>query len=107
MTRDQRRYEALRDLGCIACHLDGYHGVPPDVHHLVDKGYRKHSGGNQATVPLCPWHHRGQPPMDFTVAYMHATRGPSMHWHGKEFTNQYGSQRALLAKVNELITNKE
>lgn len=102
-SRDQRRYDALRNLGCIACHLDGYLGVPPDMHHLVDKGYRKHSGGNQATLPLCPWHHRGEPPTDFTVAYMHSTRGPSMHWHGKEFTHRYGSQRALLALVNEKI----
>jgi hypothetical protein len=100
---DLKRYDALHDLGCIACHLDGYRGVPAEMHHLVDKGYRKHSGGNNATLPLCEWHHRGQPPMDFTVAYMHSTRGPSMHWHGKEFTQRYGTQRELLAKVNEAI----
>jgi hypothetical protein len=102
-SRDQRRYEALQKIGCIACLLDGYPEVPGDVHHIVDKGYRRLSGGNQATMVLCKWHHVGQPPTDYTVAYMHSTRGPSMHWHGKEFTHRYGSQRALLAKVNELI----
>lgn len=100
---DKKRYDALHDLGCIACHIDGYMGVPADMHHLVDKGYRKHSGGNQSTLPLCKWHHQGEPIMDFTIGYMHAVRGPSMFHHGKEFARHYGTQRQLLAKVNELI----
>jgi hypothetical protein len=102
-SRDQQRYDALRKLGCIACHIDGYRGVPSDIHHLVDKGYRKHSGGNQATIPLCPWHHRSVPVGDFTLFYMRSVRGPSMALESKAFKERYGSQRELLAKVNELI----
>src|ERR1017187_653227 len=56
-SRDLKRYEALRAIGCIACSINGFSAGNAEIHHLVDKGYRKHSGGNQATIPLCPWHH--------------------------------------------------
>lgn len=103
-SRDVKRYEALRELGCIACHLDGGFKVP-EIHHLVDKGYRKHSGGNQATIPLCAWHHRGEPEMDKTVTQMRMMRGPSMTLERREFDKVYGSQRELLARVNELLSS--
>lgn len=102
-SRDLKRYEALRELGCIACQIMGYSWEPADIHHLVDNGYRKHSGGNQATIPLCPWHHRGQPFHGRTMTFTRNSRGPSMAHESKEFARVYGSQRELLAKVNELI----
>jgi hypothetical protein len=106
-TRDEKRYAALRQIGCIACVLKGY-TFPcghPEIHHLVDKGYRKHSGGNQATIPLGPWHHRGEPRIDYTATEMRAIWGPSMFAESKEFARLYGSQRDLLAKVNELLAS--
>jgi hypothetical protein len=103
MNRDQRRYDALQRIGCIACYLMGYPGIPCDVHHIVDKGYRKHSGGNSATIGLCPYHHRGQPLEGRTAVYMRHMYGPSLALEAKEFSYQYGSQRDLLAKVNELL----
>lgn len=107
MTRDQKRYAALRELGCIACRLgDHVPNGPVEIHHLVDKGYRKHSGGNQATIPLCVWHHRGDPPLDFTVRFMRHMYGPSMALESKLFSAAYGSQRELLAKVNQLLGAK-
>lgn len=106
-SRDLKRYDALREIGCMACRQVLRLHVLPEVHHLVDKGYRKHSGGNQATIPLCAWHHRGEPLMGFTCGDMRLMRGPSMFHESKEFSRQFGSQRQLLAKVNELITNKE
>ena len=104
-SRDAKRYAALRELGCIACLLNGTPQLAGNVeiNHLVDKGYRKHSGGNQATIPLCVWHHRGEPPMDFTVRYMREIAGPSMFHEGKAFTERYGTQRQLLGKVNEML----
>lgn len=105
-TRDLKRYEALRALGCIACRIerriDDDCG-PIEIHHLVDKGYRKHSGGNQATIPLGRWHHQGIPWIDITVTYMRAIYGPSKRLEGKEFTKVYGTDRDLLARVNELL----
>jgi hypothetical protein len=100
---DVKRYEALRSLGCIACWISGFNSVVPEIHHLVDKGYRKHSGGNQASIPLCSWHHRGEPRFDRTATYMRSWLGPSMRLESKEFARVYGSQRELLAKVNEMV----
>ena len=104
-SRDEKRYAALREIGCIACRLKGY-SIPcgmPEMHHLVDKGYRKHSGGNQATIPLGKWHHRGEVLIDYTATEMRQIWGPSMFHESKEFARLYGSQRDLLAKVNEML----
>lgn len=107
-SRDLKRYNALREMGCIACqHERGLVGVlPAEVHHLVDKGYRKHSGGNQATIPLCHWHHRGEPIMDHSVTWMRGMFGPSMRLESREFAKVYGTQRELLARVNDLLSAK-
>lgn len=102
-SRDEKRYAALRELGCIACWDTVRRHIVPEVHHLVDKGYRRHSGGNQATIPLCAWHHRGEPEMDVSMGYMRAMRGPSMLHEAKEFARTYGSQRELLARVNSQL----
>lgn len=103
-SRDQRRYERLHTIGCIACVISGHLACGKlDMHHLVDKGYRKHSGGNQATIPLGAWHHRGEPFMDTTATQMRLKFGPSMAHESKEFARIYGSQRELLARVNGLI----
>jgi|SRR6185437_2494416 len=105
-TRDETRYAALRELGCVACLLKGY-TIPcgyAEIHHLVDHGYRTHSGGNQATIPLGPWHHRGEPRIDYTATEMRQIWGPSMFHESKEFARLYGGQRELLAKVNEMLS---
>lgn len=104
-SRDLKRYDALREMGCVACRSErGLVGIlPAEVHHLVDKGYRKHSGGNQATIPLCHWHHRGEPIIDHSVTWMRNMFGPSMRLESKEFAKVYGTQRELLARVNEML----
>ena len=103
---DQKRYDALRAMGCIACRQESVSIatlLPVEIHHLVDKGYRKHSGGNQSTIPLCSWHHRGEPIMDHSVTWMRDQFGPSMFLEAKTFAEWYGAQRELLAKVNDTI----
>ena len=104
-SRDQRRYEKLVGFGCVACFLakNATEGGRIEIHHLVDRGYRKLSGGNQATIGLCSWHHRGEPHMDYTVQWMRFMYGPSMALESKEFARMYGSQRELLAVVNERL----
>jgi hypothetical protein len=99
---DLRRYDALQRYGCVACRIDGYHS-PGDIHHIVDKGYRKHSGGNQSTIPLCPWHHRGVPPMGHTNVTASHSFGWSMALNPRQFKLKYGEQRFLLDKVNREI----
>lgn len=104
MTRDQRRYQALYDLGCVCCLKRTGQYVPPQIHHLVDKGYRKHSGGNQSTVPLCPFHHQGLLPEGRTYEQIRSVYGPSMFHEAKEFARIFGSQRDLLAMTNEMLS---
>lgn len=106
-SRDERRYERLRAIGCIACFVGG-HGACGrlEMHHLVDKGYRKHSGGNQATIPLGLWHHQGQPFIDNTATQMRLRFGPSMFHESKEFARVFGTQRELLALTNEILAGR-
>lgn len=111
---DEARLKTIHALPCMACVKEG---VPQpsrtEAHHLVDKGYRKHSGGHQATLPLCGWHHRADvlgchaladPP---TISNCLMVYGPSLDAHKKRFVETYGSERELLAKVDQLIAGVE
>lgn len=90
---DLKRYDKLVRHGCVCCKALGFYSVP-EIHHIVDKGYRKHSGGNQATLPLCPTHHRGAP------AGTNEVTGPALSDGSKVFEACWGTQRQLLDKVN-------
>ena len=83
---------------CIVCGA-----WPAEAHHIVDNGYRRLSGGHQATIPLCPWHHRGEPLADVTVRATKELLGPSLARHKREFVARFGTERELLEKVNDLI----
>ena len=96
----QARFRALQDLGCICCLLECVGWMAPDIHHIVDKGYREHSGGDMATLPLCPWHHRGLTPEGMTTAYAIQRLGPSLKLDKKQFNRTYGGERRLLELVN-------
>lgn len=100
---DLKRYMALQEIGCVACLINGHPGTPGDVHHLVDKGTRKLSGGNKSTFVLCVWHHRGEPLFGHSVSYMQSVYGPSMALQSKHFAVVFGNQRDLLARTNAVI----
>jgi hypothetical protein len=106
-SRDQKRYAALREIGCIACLIAGREeqGGPTEIHHLVDKGSRKASGGNQSTIPLCRWCHRGEPIIAKGARYMRERFGPSMFLESRAFAQLYGSQRYLLSRVNDMLSS--
>jgi hypothetical protein len=93
MTKSDRiRFDKLHRIGCICCKLAGSGYRAPDIHHVLSGGRRI---GNKATLPLCPEHHRM--PSNGTVV------GPSLADGSKLFTARWGTQIALLAKVNKLI----
>lgn len=104
---DQERLDVIHNMPCICCHIEGVRQPSPtEAHHLVDKGYRKHSGGHRATLPLCAWHHRAEDPIRlWGKERMSIFYGPSLKYQGKRggFADHYGTERELLAKVNELI----
>lgn len=95
------RLEALASMPCKACQIEE---VPQpsrtEIHHIVDKGYRKHSGGHDATLPLCGWHHRGEPKQGFSSVLMRGYYGPSLALHKRDFVGHYGTERELLEAVN-------
>lgn len=60
--------------------------------------------GNEFTVPLCYWHHRGVLPPDCkTSTIAELTYGPSLAKSKRRFTEQYGTEAQLLQKVNNLL----
>lgn len=89
---DQIRFDKLHRLGCICCRKAGSGYRAPDIHHVLSGGRRI---GNQATLPLCPEHHRI--PSNGTVV------GASLADGSKKFHAQWGSQLKLLAEVDEMI----
>lgn len=104
--RDIARYDALLGYGCVACKQNGDYRTP-EMHHIVDKGYRKHSGGNQATLPLCEWHHRGvRFGTIISDAFMTHAYGPSLAHSKSGFVMRFGSERELLEQVNQVICGK-
>lgn len=100
---EKRRFLRLQELGCICCHIEGLGYVPAEIDHIVDKGYRRLSGGHAATIPLCPYHHRGVPPSGFSEDTARGYAGPSKRLHRKLFIKTYGTDRELLAVVNKRI----
>ena len=100
LTGDQARYDKLQRLGCIACRRLGY-VQPADMHHLLSGTHRI---GNEATIPLCEWHHRGVWNVRFRSARLaRSLIGPSFALEPKKFVARFGTDEQLLKEVNELI----
>lgn len=101
---DERRDAIIRAWGCLCCRLWGaYTGMRIEKHHLVDKGYREHSGGEQATIPLCAWHHRGEPLIDSGCKAMAVAFGPSLKLSKRTFIATFGTERELLTRFDAEI----
>lgn len=98
---DRRRFDALKDMGCIASRLRGLGYVAPDIHHLVEGGRRL---GHQYTIPLAPWHNRGDlPEQCANEAEAREILGPSMYRHKRDFVREFGTERQLLDIINEWL----
>lgn len=96
------RMAVVKRLPCLACQKQRCEQpFVTEVHHLVDKGYREHSGGDEATIPLCVWHHRGIQLEGHTEAGMRDRFGPSLFHTKRQFVAQYGSERDLLAETDQ------
>jgi hypothetical protein len=104
---DKARFDAIRDLGCIACRIEGNpQPLPTEIHHLLSGGRRR---GHAFTIPLCQWHHQGDVTPGIKPRAMYACHGPSLRLASREFHETYGSDDKLLAQVNELagLTTQE
>lgn len=108
------RLDAIHELPCICCEMEREFSInkseapigqpmKTEAHHLVDKGTREASGGDDATVPLCGWHHRGEGPLQLRPSEMVKLHGPSLRLHKRAFISLYGTERKLLELTNEKL----
>jgi hypothetical protein len=103
------RFEALRFMGCYCCEANmalGYSPscMPVEVHHL--NAGALHGGkrlGDEFTIPLCSWHHRGVLQAGYWTKDMRKVFGPSWAGGSKPFRIAYGSDDSILAQVNERL----
>ncbi len=98
---ERARLERLAGMLCVACCIYGKptcHKV--EIHHLLSGNKRR---GHLFTIPLCSWHHRGDPWTDCTARYMEANYGPSLARSSKAFHEKFGTDEELLKHVNEWL----
>lgn len=89
---------------CICCTIEGVdQPFRTEAHHIVDKGYRKHSGGDESRLPLCTWHHRGICLDDQTSSEMLYNYGPSLALNKSLFVKTYGTERELLVRLEASV----
>ena len=105
------RFERLKRSGCRACDVNARRwwavcdGEGCDAHHLLSGGRRI---GHDATIALCPWHHRGIRPADCaTDADAFHKYGPSLANGSKPFRETYGTDDELLAEQNRILETEQ
>lgn len=115
MKRGERdkRFKALRYIGCLACETNGKSGIAQvplwwpmkvEIHHQNTDGKAgQRRLGDEFTVPLCGWHHRGVHLTNFTRKMMTLNFGPSLASESKRFRTMYGTDLEMLARANKLI----
>ncbi len=89
---DKKRFDQLKQLGCVACAKFG-RIKEPVIHHI-----RKHTGisrrpDHQDTIPLCPEHHN--------------MGNESIHHNKKLFEEKFGTEKQLLITTNIKINQLE
>jgi hypothetical protein len=98
---------AIREIGCLACHLSGYRPMPTAKHHLL-VGAKHGNGkrrGEKATIGLCDYHHQGKHVVGSVFARNCITSGygPSLADEPRAFRQRFGSDEELLELQNKLI----
>ena len=104
MDKRTRRFVELQQYGCLACRKLGF-VQPPDIHHQLSGGKRI---GDHATIPLCPYHHRGvwvDRFVRFSLAQAHL--GPSLALEPKAFRTMFGTDEQLLAEIERHFTDRK
>lgn len=85
--------DAITQLGCLICLLQGRGFVPCAVHHMLDEGGRRI--GHLYSIPLCdPGHHKNAPKSSGEI---------SRHPNKARFEERYGTEQYLWEKTREMI----
>lgn len=92
----------IKELPCIACEIEGCAQLmPTEAHHLnLDGKAGQKRRGDDYTIPLCTWHHRGVAPEGIKPGDAAFYMGPSLQQNSKLFRYTYGSDDHLLALTN-------
>lgn len=112
------RLAILHEMECICCEMERHFAInrgeapigqpmKTEAHHLVDKGNRHASGGDEASIAICSWHHRGEGPLNLRPSEMRKLHGPSLRLHKKAFIALYGTERVLLLRTNEKLKQRD
>lgn len=97
MTISDKHRDELYEMGCIICRKRGVTQRFPELHHITDGGRRK---GDTFLLPLCSWHHRGEPPsIDMTKRAAQILMGPNLRDNKKQFIERYGTEMELFEEV--------
>ncbi|MEM7468884.1 MAG: Ref family recombination enhancement nuclease [Pseudomonadota bacterium] len=87
--RIKRHYDAVAQLGCVACFKDGITNPGVHLHHIAGRK----RGHEIEVIPLCPAHHMGGANEAL----------PSVHGRKKEFKERYGTEAELLEVVERSV----
>lgn len=92
MTKDEKRWlDAITQLGCIVCIIEGIEGTPAEPHHRLSGGRRM---GHRYSIPLCPPHHRSG---------RNDARVVSRDQCQRRFEARYGTEAALQARTEREV----
>lgn len=91
---EKKHLDAVAQVGCIVCKMNGYDDTPAEIHHIRDGVGIGQRSSNYDCIPLCPIHHRtgGHGEIGF-------------HQAPRSFESRYGTEQELLEMVNELLDN--
>lgn len=96
----------VRSMPCVACQLLGVHEQPSptEAHHLNLGGKAgQKRRGDEFSIPLCGWHHRGVSHHNLPTSRMAAIYGPSLARQSVAFRARFGSDDRLLELTNRRI----
>lgn len=99
------RSPQVKALACICCAMDDVSQVTPtEEHHLNKFGLMgKQRRGNEYSIPLCAWHHRGIVAEGKNSGWMLYKFGPSFALNKRLFRTTYGTDDELLAKTDQFL----
>lgn len=100
---ERERMARIKAFDCVACTITRVFRTATgvEVHHLLSGNKRR---GHLFTIPLCPWHHRGDAG-GWGVKWMEANMGPSLARTSRKFRAVYGTDDELLERTNKLLEN--
>jgi hypothetical protein len=96
----EQRFILIKEIGCVCCHLRGFPGVEPDIHHLKSGNLRI---SHDATIGLCKWHHEAWPFGNWGRKKTERVLGPSLKEGARPFHDEFGSDEQLLEIQNQFL----